>query len=55
MPKPKDTSELCDRLRPYLRDLTAWLQRRADEIDELQKGKGHEGDDPPPVPPDLGP
>ena len=55
MPKPKDTSEMCDRMRPYLKELTAWLVRRQNEIDDLKTGKGHEGTDPPPKPPDLGP
>ena len=35
MAKPKDVSELCDRLRPYLGDLTEWLQTLSDE--DLEK------------------
>jgi hypothetical protein len=53
MSKPKDVSELCDRLRPYFADLTVWLQRLSDEVEELKPGKGSEGGDPPPPPPEL--
>jgi hypothetical protein len=48
-----DVSELCDRLSPYFEELTAWLRRLADEVDELKPGKGNESGDPPPPPPDL--
>jgi len=55
MPKPKDTDEMCDRLGPYLRELTAWLTRRQKEIDELRvEHPKKRGEDPPPKPPDLG-
>jgi hypothetical protein len=51
----KDFKDMRDRIAPYLDELTAWLKRRQEQIDNLQKGKGHEGGDPPPTPPDLGP
>jgi len=51
----KDFKDMQERIGPYLNELTAWLRRRQAEIDAVKKGKGHEGDDPPPKPPDLGP
>jgi hypothetical protein len=53
MSKPKDVAELCDRLRPYFGELTEWLQRLSDQVEELKPGKGSEGGDPPPPPPEL--
>lgn len=58
MPYPNDVKALCDRLRPYFRDLDKWLKDSQREIAKLQSEvsglQGRPGD-PPPPPPDLGP
>jgi hypothetical protein len=50
---PKNIRELCERLKPYFNDLTAWLEKHHPEAMESKPGRPFE-QDPPPRPPDLG-